>query len=109
MGKAPAQLSAFEAVSLPAYALAGPGTPGDDTYDELVKHARERVASLEGVSPHAAYGVPAEELAIYSASLDLLVIGSRSYSPNRTARARQHRAAARTYRALRAARTAPSP
>lgn len=76
-----AELSAFEAVSLPAYALAGPGTPGDDTYDELVERAAERVARLEGVSPHAAYGVPAEELAIYSASLDLLVIGSRSYGP----------------------------
>ena len=76
-----AELSAFEAVSLPAYALAGPGTPDEDTYDELVESARERVAGLEGVSPLAAYGVPAEELAIYSASLDLLVIGSRSYGP----------------------------
>ena len=68
-------------MSLPAYALAGPGIPDEDTYDELVDRACERVAGLEGVSPHAAYGVPAEELAIYSASLDLLVIGSRSYGP----------------------------
>jgi nucleotide-binding universal stress UspA family protein len=39
------------------------------------------VAQLEGVEPHAAYGQPAEELTLYSASLDLLVIGSRSYGP----------------------------
>ncbi len=76
-----AELSPFEAVSLPTYAFAGPGAPDEDTYDELVEHARKRVAGLEGVSPHAAYGVPGEELAIYSASLDLLVIGSRSYGP----------------------------
>jgi nucleotide-binding universal stress UspA family protein len=76
-----AELSAFEAVSLPASVFAGPATPNEETYDDLVECARERVAGLEGVSPHAAYGVPAEELAIYSASLDLLVIGSRSYGP----------------------------
>lgn len=76
-----AQLSAFQAVSLPAIALVGPGTLDEDSYEELVDRAREQVARLEGVSPHAAYGVPAEELAIYSASLDLLVIGSRSYGP----------------------------
>jgi nucleotide-binding universal stress UspA family protein len=80
-GETHAELSAFEAVSLPTYAFAGPGAPDEETYDELVERAHERVAALEGVSPHATYGVPAEELAIYSASLDLLVIGSRSYGP----------------------------
>ncbi len=40
-----------------------------------------RVAKLDGVEPHAAYGKPAEELAVYSASIDLLVVGSRSYGP----------------------------
>lgn len=39
------------------------------------------VASLGDVGPHAAYGHPAEELALYSASLDLLVVGSRGYGP----------------------------
>jgi nucleotide-binding universal stress UspA family protein len=75
------RLSAFEAVSLPSYAFTGPPMPGELDIEQLVESARERVAALEGVEPHAAYGQPAEELALYSASLDLLVIGSRSYGP----------------------------
>ena len=39
------------------------------------------IAALGGVEPHAAYGTPAEELAVYSASLDLLIVGSRGYGP----------------------------
>lgn len=76
-----AKLSAFEAVSLPAYAFAGPAVPDEDTIDELVDRARKRVGGIEGVAPRASYGHPAEELALFSASLDLLVIGSRSYGP----------------------------
>lgn len=77
-----AKLTAFEAVSLPAAAYAFAGVaPGDEAYEQLVEAARRRVAALDGVEPHAAYGQPAEELALYSASLDLLVIGSRSYGP----------------------------
>lgn len=75
-----AKLSAFEAVAFPANALAGAPIP-DGTIEELIDAARERVAALEGVEPHAAYGQPAAELALFSASLDLLVIGSRSYGP----------------------------
>lgn len=76
-----AQLSAFEAVSFPAYVFTGPPVPDDALIEDLVEAARERVASIEGIEPHAAYGQPAEELALYSASLDVLVIGSRSYGP----------------------------
>jgi nucleotide-binding universal stress UspA family protein len=75
------RLSAFEAVALPAYAFTGPAIADEGTIEELVDAARERIASIDGVDPHAAYGQPAEELALYSASLDLLVIGSRSYGP----------------------------
>jgi nucleotide-binding universal stress UspA family protein len=76
-----ATLSAFEAVSLPAYAFVGPPVPDENLIDELVQRAHQRVASLRGVEPHAAYGDPAQELALYSAPLDLLVIGSRGYGP----------------------------
>jgi nucleotide-binding universal stress UspA family protein len=76
-----AKLSAFEAVSLPTYLFAGGPAPVDLAIEDLVKDARERVAALEGVEPHAAYGHPSEELALYSASLDLLVVGSRDYGP----------------------------
>jgi len=75
------KLSAFEAVAFPAYLFTGPLAADGTTIEEVVDAARQRVASLDGVEPHAAYGQPAEELALYSASLDLLVIGSRSYGP----------------------------
>ena len=75
------RLSAFEAVSVPTYVHAAWGWMEPETIEEMVDAARDRVADLEGVEPHAAYGVASEELALYSASLDLLVVGSRSYGP----------------------------
>jgi nucleotide-binding universal stress UspA family protein len=75
-----AKLSAFEAVSLPSYAFLSGPVPVDGLED-LVEDARGRIAALGGVEPHAAYGLPVEELALYSASLDLLVVGSRGYGP----------------------------
>jgi nucleotide-binding universal stress UspA family protein len=74
-----AKLSALEAVSLPSYAFAGPGAI--DEPQCLVEDALQRIAGLGGVEPHAAYGQPAEELALYSASLDLLIVGGRGYGP----------------------------
>ena len=47
----------------------------------MVQQARARITALGDIEPHAAYGVPAEELAVYSASQDLLVVGSRGYGP----------------------------
>ncbi len=75
------KLSAFEAVAFPAYLFVGPGMDDDTMIGATVDDARARIAQFEGVEPHAAYGQPAEELALYSASLDLLVVGSRSYGP----------------------------
>jgi nucleotide-binding universal stress UspA family protein len=75
-----AKLSALEAVSLPSYAFLGPGA-ADNTPERLVEDAVERIANLGGVEPHAAYGQPAEELALYSASLALLIVGARGYGP----------------------------
>jgi nucleotide-binding universal stress UspA family protein len=74
------KLSAFQAVALPVYPFVG-GTAVGELIDSVVNDARQRVAALEGVEPHAAYGQAGEELALYSASLDLIVIGSRSYGP----------------------------
>ena len=75
-----AKLSALEAVSLPSDAFLGPGAV-DNTPQRLLEDARGRIASFGDVEPHAAYGQPAEELALYSASLDLLIVGSRGYGP----------------------------
>lgn len=75
-----AQLSAFEAV--PSTTRFGPGPlPLSDKIDPLVARARDRVAGLGGVEPYAGFGDRAEELGLYSASLDLLVMGSRGYGP----------------------------
>jgi nucleotide-binding universal stress UspA family protein len=76
-----AKLSAFEAVSLPTYAFLGGPAPIDGAPGSLVDEARDRIGALGDVEPHAAYGVPVEELAVYSASIDLLVVGSRGYGP----------------------------
>jgi nucleotide-binding universal stress UspA family protein len=75
------RVSAFEAVSLPAIALASGPASVDDCLQELLDVARARVSALDGVEPHAVYGQPAEELALFSASVDLLVVGSRGYGP----------------------------
>ena len=75
-----ATLSALEAVTLPAYSLIGRATV-DAAIEELVEDARERIVALGGIEPHAVYGAPAEELSLYSGSLDLLVVGSRGYGP----------------------------
>jgi nucleotide-binding universal stress UspA family protein len=76
-----AKLSAFEAVAAPTF-LVFPGTGGvTEDLSERVDRARARIAALGGVEPHASYGLPAEELALYSASLSLLVVGSRGYGP----------------------------
>ncbi len=75
-----ARLSGFEAVSVPTHPAEGRSATNTAAITDLVKQARERIAAL-GIEPHAAYGHPAEELALYSASLDLLVVGSRDYGP----------------------------
>jgi nucleotide-binding universal stress UspA family protein len=75
-----AKLSALEAVSVPSDAFFGPGAV-DTTPERLLEDARVRIAALGDVEPHAAYGQPAEELALYSGSLDLLIVGSRGYGP----------------------------
>lgn len=47
----------------------------------LVDEARAGIAALDDLEPQAAYGVSAEQPAVYSASLDLLVVGSRDHGP----------------------------
>lgn len=76
-----ATLLAFQAVSLPTIAF-GPGPfPIGDTPEALVREALAGMAALNGVEAHAAYGPPGEQLGAFSASVDLLVVGSRSYGP----------------------------
>ena len=76
-----AKLSAFEAITVPTYVAHGRTAVDSTPISELVEQARDRIRALGDVEAHAAYGVAGEELALYGASLDLLVIGSRGYGP----------------------------
>jgi nucleotide-binding universal stress UspA family protein len=74
-------LSAFQAVWLPRYMFTGPTPDEDAVLENLLAEARADIAAHGDVEPHVAYGRPAEELALYGDSVDLLVVGSRSYGP----------------------------
>ena len=76
------KVSAFEAVGVPQFGYSGLSTtrPAARTIEQLVEQARQAITAL-GVEAHVTYGDPAEELTVYSASLDLLVVGSRNYGP----------------------------
>jgi len=76
-----AKLSAFQAASLPAIAYSGAMLSLGEAVEALVEEARSNIEGLGDVEPHAAFGQPAEELSVYSASLDLLIVGSRGYGP----------------------------
>lgn len=75
------KLSAFEALDFPGYLYWTLISPDGSSMDDLVEETRDRIRALGGVEAHAAYGVAVEELALYSASIDLLVVGSRGYGP----------------------------
>jgi nucleotide-binding universal stress UspA family protein len=76
-----AKLSAFQAVAVPSYVLHGRTAVDGDLIKEVVDEARSQIAAFDGVEAHSAYGDPGEELTLYSASLDLLILGSRNYGP----------------------------
>jgi nucleotide-binding universal stress UspA family protein len=76
-----AKLSAFEAVSLPSYAFVGVPAPTEDIVESLVEDAIARIEALGGIEAHAVYGPARKELALYGASVDLLILGSRDYGP----------------------------
>lgn len=75
------KLSAFQAVSIPSRFFASGAGTLVEAIPDYVEQARAQIAALGGVEPHAAYGIVVEELTLYSASLDLLVVGSRNYGP----------------------------
>lgn len=76
-----ARLSGLEVVSIPIGQFMGPVAVGAATVQDIVNDARLRVASVGGIEAHSVYGEPAEGLARYSGSVDLLVVGSRGYGP----------------------------
>ncbi len=71
-----AKLSAFQVVG-----FVYDDRPSRANVERAIARAEERLAALGGVEPHAAFGDNAEELALYGASVDLLIVGSRGYGP----------------------------
>jgi nucleotide-binding universal stress UspA family protein len=69
-----AKLSAFEAVR-PSLFVSDPFDSRTEI-DRRVAQARERIAALGEVEPHAEYGSPTEEIRRYGGSVDLLVLGA---------------------------------
>jgi hypothetical protein len=49
--------------------------------NKVIAEARHRIAVLGGIEPHGAYGEASEALALYSDTVDLLIVGSRGYGP----------------------------
>lgn len=76
-----ATLVAFEAVAIPAVVMMAGAAPLGISTEELVDEARERLIELGDVEAHASYGPAGTELARFSGSVDLLIVGSRGYGP----------------------------
>jgi len=76
-----AGVAALEVVAYPACVFRAPDAGDNASVRELISGARDRVASIGDVEPHGAYGHPAEELARWGDTVDLLVVGSRGYGP----------------------------
>jgi len=55
-----------------------------DAAEGEIEDAQRELAKLEGVEGVVASGIPGEQLALFSARVDLLVVGSRGYGPIRT-------------------------
>ena len=80
-GELDASLAALEVVAYPACLFRAPDAGDNASVRALISGARDRVAVIGDVEPHAAYGHPAEELARWGDTVDLLVVGSRGYGP----------------------------
>lgn len=76
-----AKLSVMQAVTVPTYAYAAAPAAAMAPLDETLDEIRSELARIEGAEAHAVYGVPSEELALYSASVSVLVVGARGYGP----------------------------
>jgi nucleotide-binding universal stress UspA family protein len=76
-----ARLSACEAIALPVYAFVGGPVPVNGAIDDLLTQARAQIEALGDFEPHATYGNVVDDLSAYSASVDLLIAGSRGYGP----------------------------
>jgi nucleotide-binding universal stress UspA family protein len=79
-----ADVVALEVVGVPTSAYSGLAAAAyGAAMERMVAEAKERMEELDGAAGRVAYGVPGEELSAFSAEVDLLIVGSRSYGPLR--------------------------
>lgn len=79
-GEHAASVAACEAVSDRAREFGPHAEPSDEWDESRLDDAHARIESL-GIAGRVAYGVPSDELTDFSATIDLLVIGSRGFGP----------------------------
>ncbi len=76
-----ASLAVCEVISLPPRDSMESFYNRGVSIERAVRRTEERLAKVGGVHPHAVYGAPTEELALYSGTVDLLIVGSRDHGP----------------------------
>jgi nucleotide-binding universal stress UspA family protein len=77
-------ISALTVIGIPTYSYGVmAAVDWGDVVEGMAQEAREHLASLDGVDGRVVRGIAAEELADWSADVDLLVVGSRGYGPLR--------------------------
>jgi nucleotide-binding universal stress UspA family protein len=79
-----APVHVLQVVRMPSMASSGFVAPGlGEAVDAMLEEARRGLKQLSGVQTRAVYGRAGEELAAFSAEVDVLVVGSRGYGPIR--------------------------
>jgi nucleotide-binding universal stress UspA family protein len=76
-----AELTALNVVRVPAVFAGGGRAPLAISVAALLAESDEELAAKTGTTARSVYGQPAEELSLFSRSLDLLVVGSRGLGP----------------------------
>ena len=75
-------MSALQIVTIPPVMYTGLMPPLlGESVDSLIEEAQGRMEGMPDVEGRAVYGVPGEELSVFGAELDLLVVGSRNFGP----------------------------
>lgn len=79
-----ATVHVLEVVAIPTAAYSGMVAPAlGESIDVLLQEASTRMRELEDVEGQAVYGLAGEELAAFSDTVDIMVLGSRGYGPVR--------------------------
>jgi len=79
-----AALTALTVVEPAPYASIVRGIPRGQAQEQELEDANRGLAALDGVEGEVVSGLAGEELALFSSRVDLLVLGSRGYGPNRS-------------------------